>query len=350
MSLASAIKSGDVAELPSRRDEDWRWTDLRGLIRTIPPASPPGDATRLGAGPFDGLGGDEIVFLNGRWLAGEGAVRIGAGASQSLRLRFVSESAQGAHQAALSIVLEPGASLTLLESHEGVDGAYVTNTTIDIALGEGASLERLVLIGDAADAVSIGAADIALAPGARLAQTTLTAGAKRQRAETRVSHPGGGASVRLDGVYLLDGPRHADLTSEVIHTGPGGVTDQLTRGAVQGPARAVFQGRIIVREGADQTDARMGHHALLLSDRAEVDAKPELEIYADDVACAHGNTVGALDEEALFYAQARGLPEAEARAMLTEAFVGAVVDRIEHEGARDVARAWVAARLGRAAP
>ena len=87
----------------------------------------------------------------------------------------------------------------------------------------------------------------------------------------------------------------------------------------------------------------MGHHALMLSDGAEVDAKPELEIYADDVACAHGNTVGALDEEALFYARSRGMPEHEARAMLTEAFVGEVVDRIEHEGARDAA-----ARLGRA--
>ena len=107
-------------------------------------------------------------------------------------------------------------------------------------------------------------------------------------------------------------------------------------------ARGVFQGRIVVAEGADRTDARMGHHALLLNDGAEIDAKPELEIYADDVACAHGNTVGALDEEALFYARQRGIPEDEARAMLTEAFLGEVVDRIEHEGAREIARAFVA--------
>ena len=93
----------------------------------------------------------------------------------------------------------------------------------------------------------------------------------------------------------------------------------------------------MVERGADRTDARMGHHALILSDRAEVDAKPELVIYADDVACAHGNTVGALDEDALFYARQRGIPEAEARALLTEAFLGEVVDRIEHEGAREVA-------------
>ena len=111
-------------------------------------------------------------------------------------------------------------------------------------------------------------------------------------------------------------------------------------------ARGVFQGRIVVEEGADHTEARMGHHALILSDRAEVDAKPELEIYADDVSCAHGNTVGALDEEALFYIRQRGIPETQARALLVEAFVGEVIDRIGHEAARDVARAWVAQRLG----
>ena len=348
MSLARAIYTGIVAELPSRHDEDWRWTDLRGLIRTMPPASPPGDAARLGAGPFDGLGGEEIVFLNGRRLSGEGAVHVAAGAPRTLRLRFVSQAAEGAHQSTLNLVVESGASLTLLESHEGEDGAYLANTIMAVSLGDGARLERLVLIDEAQGAIAISKATMALPPHGRIGQTTLTSGARRQRAETRVGHGGGGAVLRLDGAYLLDGPRHADLTSEVIHSEPGGATDQLTKGAVQGPARAVFQGRIVVRQGADQTDARMGHHALLLSDRAEVDAKPELEIYADDVACAHGNTVGALDEEALFYAQARGMPEAEARAMLTEAFVGAVVDRIEHDGARDVARAWVAARLGRA--
>ena len=96
---------------------------------------------------------------------------------------------------------------------------------------------------------------------------------------------------------------------------------------------------------ADQTDARMGHHALILSDKAEIDAKPELLIFADDVSCAHGNTIGALDEEAVFYARQRGIPQAEARAMLTEAFLGEVIDRIDHENARDVARAWLSRTL-----
>jgi Fe-S cluster assembly protein SufD len=135
----------------------------------------------------------------------------------------------------------------------------------------------------------------------------------------------------------------------VIHAGLDGKTDQLTKGVVRDQARGVFQGRIVVAQGADKTEARMGHHALILSERAEVDAKPELEIYADDVACAHGNTVGALDEDALFYMRQRGIPEIEARAMLTEAFIGEVIDRIGHEGAREAARAWAAERLKGAA-
>jgi Fe-S cluster assembly protein SufD len=202
-------------------------------------------------------------------------------------------------------------------------------------------LERIVLAADGEDAVAVARADIELAPGASLAQTVLTTGAKRQRLETRVAHPGGGASARLDGLYLLAGRRHADITTVVVHEATDGTTDQLTKGVVTDQARGVFQGRIEVRSGADRTDARMGHHALVLSDRAEVDAKPELEIYADDVACTHGNTVGALDDEALFYARQRGIPEPQARAMLTRAFLGAVIDRIEHEGAREIARAWI---------
>jgi Fe-S cluster assembly protein SufD len=345
MSLASALKTGDVAELPSRRQEDWRWSDLRGLIRTLPPASPPGDAAHLGEGPFGGLAEQQVLFLNGRRATGEGSLTVSAGAPTTIALRFVSQATGTAHHSVFSLTLAPGAVAVLLESYEGDGEGYLADAGVDIRLGEGARLERIVLVDEAADAVAVSTAEVDLAPGAQLAQTVLTAGARRQRHETRVHHRGGGAKLRLDGAYLLDGPRHGDLTTSVTHEATDGETVQLTKGAVRGASRAVFQGRIVVREGADRTDARMGHHALILSERAEVDAKPELEIYADDVACAHGNTVGALDENALFYARSRGMPEAEARALLTEAFVGEVVDRIEHEAAREVARAWVARRL-----
>jgi Fe-S cluster assembly protein SufD len=193
--------------------------------------------------------------------------------------------------------------------------------------------------------VSVSTAEVRLSPGAAFSQTVLTSGARLQRLETHVRHPGAGAAVRLDGVYVLAGARHADLTTAVEHEGLNGTTSQLTKGAVRDTARGVFQGRITVREGADGTDARMGHHALILSDRAEVDAKPELEIWADDVSCAHGNTVGSLDPDALFYAQARGMDESTAKALLTEAFLGETLDRMEHEGAREIARGWLQARL-----
>jgi Fe-S cluster assembly protein SufD len=344
MSLALALKTGDASRLPSRRDEDWRWTDLRGLIRAIPAVSPAfvGD---VGAGPFDALADSSLVIVNGWVREGEPAPESGV-----LALRFVSHADATAHDSDFAVTVAPGQTLTVLESYEGQGpGGYLANIGLDFSVGEGARLERIVLVDDLADAVTVSTAEVSLAPGARYAQTILTSGARRQRIETRVAHPGDQADLRLDGIYLLDGQRHADLTSQVTHAGVDGTTSQLTKGRVSDQARGVFQGRIIVQPGADHTDARMGHHALILSDKAEVDAKPELLIFADDVACAHGNTIGALDEQAIFYARQRGIPEQEARTLLTEAFVGEVVERIEHVAAREVARAWVAQRLGRSA-
>ena len=353
-SLAKAIETGDLTQLPSRRDEDWRWTDLRGLLRTLPPAYEP----KPGYGGFDVVRDGQswrapfeakrrIAFLNGHpsGLAVEPYllrfdVYDPVVALETMLIGSVSVSS------ALKVVVPAGLSAVLLESHVG-DGAHVTSLSLDITVEEGARLERIVVADDDREAVRVVEATVTLAPNAHYAQTILTSGARRQRIETRVSHPGQGASVRLDGAYLLQDQRHADTTSVVTHSGLGGVTSQLTKGVVDGQARGVFQGRIVVERGADQTDARMGHHALILSDKAEVDAKPELLIFADDVQCAHGNTVGALDENALFYAQQRGMPFETARAMLTQAFVGEVVDRIEHEGAREIAAAWVAEQLGR---
>lgn len=339
MTLSTALKTDDLTALPSRRDEDWRWTDLRGLIRALPPVAPE-HLGEVPAGPFATLTRAETVFVNGRRVADADT------ASGVVAVRFVALADRASQGASHALVVKPGERLVLLESHEGRASGYVSDVALDIAVGEGAFLERVVLVEDEAEAINVITAEIALAPGAKFAQTVLTSGARRQRIETRVSHPGAHAAVRLDGAYLLDAQRHADLTTVVTHAGVDGTTSQLTKGMVTDQARGVFQGRIVVAEGADQTDARMGHHALILSDRAEVDAKPELLIFADDVSCAHGNTIGALDENALFYAEQRGIPEVEAKAMLTEAFVGEVVERIEHETAREVAAAWVARKLG----
>jgi Fe-S cluster assembly protein SufD len=275
------------------------------------------------------------------------SLTVAAGRKRTVRLRFVSSGSESRHEATLAINVHAGAELVLLESHEGRGHGYVAAATLDLRIADGAAVERIVVAEDGEGAVNVTCATISLAPRARFEQTVLTDGARRQRIETRVEHPGGEAQVRLDGIYILEGQRHADQTTVVDHAGPDGSTRQLTKGVVDGQGRGVFQGRIVVAEGSDRTDAKMGHHALILSERAEVDAKPELEIYADDVACAHGNTVGALDDDALFYARQRGMPEPVARALLTEAFLGQVVDRIGPEAVREVARAWVARRLGR---
>jgi Fe-S cluster assembly protein SufD len=338
LSLASAIRDRDVAELPGKREEDWRWTDLRGLIRALPEPSAPFDGD-IGLGPFGALGEVRRAVVN----SDEANFEVAAGQKAVVSLRIAARGA-GSHASRVRIAVGAGAHLWLLESYDS-DGASVAQTSLAIEVAEGAGVERVVLATDHPEAVTVSQAEVRLAPRAEFAQTVLTSGARRQRIETRVAHPGGHAKLRLDGVYLLSGKAHGDQTTVVTHAGTDGVTAQLTKGVVRDQARGVFQGRIIVAEGADRTDARMGHHALILSDRAEVDAKPELEIYADDVSCAHGNTVGALDEDALFYARQRGISAAEARAMLTEAFIGQVTDRIEHAGARDLARAWATENL-----
>jgi Fe-S cluster assembly protein SufD len=326
--------------LPGRRVEAWKYSDLRAAVRKPLELTLVADVS-LGPDVFGDIAARPITYVNGRLRCGE----TGAGPAGVHRLRVVTDASGTTHGLAAEFLVHSGEHVLLLETHEGRGHGYASQAQLALTVEAGATLERIVLLDEPESAVSVVRATVRLGERATFRQTTLASGSKLQRFETDVAHPGGGAEVRLDGVYVLDGARHADLTSVVTHEGVDGVTSELTKGVVRDRARGVFQGKIVVAEGADRTDARMGHHALLLSDRAEVDAKPELEIFADEVSCAHGNTVGALDEEALFYAQSRGVPEPEARAMLIEAFLGEVVDRIEHEGAREACRAWVAGKL-----
>ena len=340
MSVTEAISSGDDGLLPGRRDEDWRWTDLRGLIRQMPAASPQGQAWAWDHPLAQSI--EAVDVVNGR---GPSDLHVPAGETRLAVYRFLSSAEAGSHTAELWVSVGEGAMLTLVESYEGAAGGYLANANLNFRLARGARVERVVFAADHAEGVCVVDATVELAAEANYAQTVLTTGARRQRIETRVAHPGAHAQVRLDGAYLLEGQHNADLTTVVEHLGVDGVTSQLTKGVVRDQSRGVFQGRIVVAEGADRTDARMGHHALILSDKAEIDAKPELLIFADDVQCAHGNTVGALDEDALFYAEQRGMPEDLARALLTAAFVGEVIERIEHEAVREAAQAWAAQRL-----
>ena len=340
MSAAFAIDLIDADTYPSRRTEAWKYTDLKRYLRAAP--EPSGTAEVGPPGPFYDLGGEAIVFANGRAV---GVTDFIASGDRTLRLRYVSDAVGTGHTASARVSARAGAKLLLLETHEGAGSAYVAHNTLELDVAAGAEVTRVVLVEEPEDAISIAEAHVKVEAGGVYRQTIVTTGAKLQRIETRITHYAQGAQVQADGLYLLNGSRHADLTSVVRHVEHDGATSQLIKGVARYTARGVFQGKIVVERGADGTDARMGHHALIASERAEIDAKPELIIYADDVQCAHGNTVGTLDESALFYMQQRGIPAGEARALLTQAFLIEVIDRIEHEGAREVAREWLTARL-----
>lgn len=280
--------------LPNRRVEAWKYSDLRAAL---------GDAT-----PVLREGRDVIERL----------------APDTRRVAVAS-----------------GAVHTVIDRIDGGAGLIARANDYDVA--EKATLVRVVIQRGGDFPLSI--ARVRLAAGASLRQFILAEGAKLARIETHVSVEGEGAEVELNGIYMVADGRHADLTSVVSHTVPGATTRQLIKGAARAGGRGVFQGKILVAHGAQQTDARQHHAALMLEEGAEIDAKPELEIYADDVQCAHGNAIGALDENQLFYARARGVPEAEARALLVEAFLGEAVPDHLPDDVRDELLARIAAWL-----
>ena len=339
MSASARLDLLDPATYPSRRVEAWKYSDLARVLRHAPQVSSAANVANVGL--FDDIADKVVVIANG--LTED--TSFAATGEQTLALRFVSDAQGTAHTTRYDVRVSAGASLTVIESYEGQGSAYASHVRLTYSVEAGGHLTRLVVADDVADAVSIIDAAIDLAPDAKLAQTIVSTGAKLQRIETRLAHHAAGADARLDGLYVLNGSRHVDLTSVVDHLAADGTTSQLAKGVARDASRGVFQGKIIVERGADGTDARMGHHALIAGERAEIDAKPELIIYADDVQCAHGNTVGTLDEAALFYMQARGITAEEARALLTEAFLNEVIDRIEREDIRERVGQWLTERL-----
>jgi Fe-S cluster assembly protein SufD len=338
--------------LPHRRLEAWKWTDVRAALRE--PMAPACE-TVIAPSVFANAGPFEILVMNGAadWtgappagvvIAKEGAapafghsladlaaalaretldVAIDGDIAQPLLIRRVAGA--GAAQARARVRLAPGARATIIESFDGA-GAFFSNSAIHYDIGAGARLIRILRQNAGEAGVETAFASIALAEAARLDQTALLFGGRLARMETHVACDGPGARVSLRSAAALAPSRHADQTSLVAFNAAGGEARQRHRAAVKDRARGVFQGKFLVARGAQKTDADMNAGALLLSGTAEANAKPELEIYADDVKCAHGSTAGALDENAVFYMRQRGLSDAAARALLVEAFLGEVFD------------------------
>ncbi|ADJ27602.1 Fe-S cluster assembly protein SufD [Nitrosococcus watsonii] len=228
------------------------------------------------------------------------------------------------------IVLEPESELTVIEHHAGLnDAVYFTNTVTEIVVGKGASVEHIKLQEESAKSFHIATVQVQQEQDAQFLSRNLALGGRLARNDINSVLAGEGAGCILEGLYALDGVRHVDNHTRVDHQQPHTTSQEFYKGILEGKSRAVFNGKVIVHPHAQKADACQANRNLLLSEGAEVDTKPELEIYADDVKCAHGATVGQLDKDQIFYLRSRGMKEDAARQLLTYAFVEEIARRIK---------------------
>lgn len=267
-----------------------------------------------------------------------------------IELLFWTTAQQAATQSetTIAVTLGENSRLTLIERHggEGVAPVAVRQLRMKIDLAAQSKLIHGKIVGRGAGALHHAHAQIAVAAGAFYDHFSLIASEGLTRCEADVALNGASAEARMLGLMLLRGAAHGDITSLIRHNAPHTDSRQFCKAVLDDKARGVFQGKVLVEKGAQKTDGHQLCRALLLSDRAEMDAKPELEIYADDVKCAHGTSIGDLDETALFYLRSRGIAAQEARAMLVEAFAGELVDQVAVGALQDSIRKEVTAWLG----
>ena len=393
----AAFRRFEAQGLPHRRVEEWKYTDLRALMRDAKPlAGAPDAAARARAksagGVFAAVAARRIVFVDGALVPelsdlaalepglkiasladalgrgspevaarlgaagpaegdvayalntafmGDGAiveVEAGAQIARPLHLVFVygAQSAAAVYSRSF-VVIGAGASLTLIESHEGPDGIdYQINTALDLVVGERARFDRIKVNAEGNAALHLATLNAIVGAKANVSDFAFLTGGLVVRHQLFVQCAGAGATLGLNGASLLKGKQHGDTTLLVDHEAGGCLGRELFKSVLDGASRGVFQGKIVVRPGAQKTDARMMTRSLLLSEDAEADNKPELEIFADDVQCGHGATSGALDDNLKFYLMARGIPEKDAETLLIQSFVGEAIEMVAHEGVRDV--------------
>ncbi len=403
-----ASEAYEHAGLPHRRIEDWKYTDLRALMREVLPLAEEPDqaALKRAEAALSGhamVGATRLVLVDGVYaptlsdVAGlEAGVRVQTvrdvledndnkaradllnlnvttdamislnaamvtdgvlitvadrvNVNKPIQIVHVATRSSAAAYTRLFLKLGNGARATLVENFVGAEGAkaYQANDAVIIWIGERTELEHVRLMVDASDAANISTAVFTIGAHARLNTFNMTSGGGVSRYQGYITFAGEGAHVATNGVNLLNGKQHADTTLFMDHAVPNCASREIFRAVIDDRAHSVFQGRIVVQPKAQKTDAKMMTRALLLSDEAEADNKPELEIFADDVTCGHGATTGALDESLLFYLRARGLSEKEAQALLIQAFVGEAIESIANDALRELAissaQRWLAAR------
>nr|WP_314071574.1 Fe-S cluster assembly protein SufD [uncultured Roseococcus sp.] len=378
-----------AAGLPSRRIEAWRYTDLAPIAQAgfsealtlaaeapaLPPMRAPYRAVfvdgrfaeNLSVMPeaypcgslAAGLDGTEsrlgalaedlpLVALNTMLFEDGLLLDLPAGAEGGV-IEMLSVASHASRPIAFHprhlIRLGDGASLTLIETSLGpAEATYLHNPVFEIAVGAGATLSHVRIQREGRAGFQLSTVHAAVQAGGTYDNFTLNAGARLVRNEIHASLLGPKAACHMNGAQLAGDGQHADTTTFLDHAAPDCASRQTYKTVLAGKSRGVFQGKILVRQAAQRTDGYQMNQALLLSEEAEIDAKPQLEIYADDVKCSHGATVGALDEAQLFYLRARGIPAEQARAMLVQAFlveaVEGVTDPIAQAALAEATEGW----------
>jgi Fe-S cluster assembly protein SufD len=374
--------------LPHRRIEDWKYTDLRSLMRDAPPPAGPVAPVEMEialarADVFAALDRARIVFVNGefvpalsdlagleqdvefasfgRFLAGGGAIldrsldpaeapilalnsafvrdgavlRIRDGAALSRPLEIVTVfggEVAGLQTLRHQVSVGAGVQATILQTYAGPNKlAYQTNAVTELQVGDGAHLRWVVAQEEGDAAIHLSMLVPRLGANVRFEPFTFAAGSAVARSETRLAFEAEGSQIGLRGTTIARGRQHMDTTLVVTHSAPRCGGQEYFKAAMDDQSHGVFQGKIIVAPGAQKTDSKMMSRALLLSEEAEFANKPELEIFADDVVCGHGATCGQIDEEMLFFLRSRGIEKAEAERMLIQAFLADAIEQIGSE-------------------
>jgi Fe-S cluster assembly protein SufD len=381
----AALERANALSVPTPRDEEWRFTDLAPLTRlqlrgAAGAATVGAEAIRPYVMPEAGA---RLVFVDGIFAP---ALSITGADSDNARVAPLAEALKS-HAAALEphlarlagfeknvfvalntahlrdaavvivrentacgkpvhvlhlstqpgtasyprciVVLESGAACTVVEEYQAISpDAYFTNSVTEVAVAPNARLHHVKLQAENGRAFHIATCAVSIARDASYTTQAISLGARLSRYDLNVALNGEGAFSQIDGLALISERQLADTHTLIDHAFPNGRSVQLHKTIVGGAAHAVFNGKIFVRPGAQLTDSSQQSRNLLLSDKATVDTKPQLEIFADDVKCAHGATVGQLDADQLFYLRSRGLPDQAARNLLTYAFGASVIERI----------------------
>jgi len=389
----SAMESFEELGFPTVKDEEWKYTNVAAIARleARPSLAPSSGEIAINNGElarfqFPEAASSQLVFVNGHLqlssLAGlpEGVVAlslsqaladqryqeiarqqlarnadyvangftalntafIGDGAfvlitknakvERPLHLLFVTNAEEGGLTTfpRVLVVAEENSSATIVESYvRARDEAYFTNAVTEVVLAEGARLEHVRIQRESHEAFHIATTAVDLGANSTYDSTNITLGAQLSRHNVNVTMDHEGAECWVDGLYLVSGTQHADTHSVIDHRQPHCVSHQLYKGILDGKSRAVFNGKIFVRHDAQKTDAMQTNKNLLLSNEARVDTKPQLEILADDVKCAHGAAVGQIDEDELFYLGTRGIHSVLARNLLTYGFAAEVIAKIK---------------------